>query len=449
MPIVVKELEFSETDALAFVTVSLNGVTPGKADVYCNDAYVKVNFPPFLFEADLFALVDPDASTAVVGDGAVKLTLAKVETGLWNQLRPSDMTKEDLRKRRQEAQDRAQERAKSAQEEKAKRKQEEHYKLVKQQIEVERAARLEIENLKKQEAERFESSISEWKNSLSSTQQVPGQHQADPVTQDVEEEDILLDSTVGRIDTVVRSSANQQRVDSKIFEDDHDSEASEAEFTEEEMAMLKQKVERQMKAKFKSQIRPPPRQSANIVVTFTDRGALPTPVARESEDAKWKVRINEAYVKDAQTRSALVEEPLDLNEKNPIFLKDKGNAFLKRGDFQGAINAYTAALDLDDSQYTCFSNRAICHLKLGNFKACHEDCSASIELVAAGRTATNNLTPDEKQHLAKMYARRGAVSGMQQEWKSAEDDYLQALALDPSNEALKRDLEEIRNAKRP
>ncbi len=43
-----------------------------------NDSYLKVNFPPYLFELDLLHPIDHQASIASVGNGVVKFTLAKV-----------------------------------------------------------------------------------------------------------------------------------------------------------------------------------------------------------------------------------------------------------------------------------------------------------------------------------------------------------------------------------
>ncbi len=45
-----------------------------------------MNFPPFIFEADLYAAVNDKTSTAVVGDGAVVFTLNKLEALIWGQL---------------------------------------------------------------------------------------------------------------------------------------------------------------------------------------------------------------------------------------------------------------------------------------------------------------------------------------------------------------------------
>lgn len=46
----------------------------------------KVNFPPYLFEADLHAEVDHANSKATVGNGTVVFTLPKTVPGLWPEL---------------------------------------------------------------------------------------------------------------------------------------------------------------------------------------------------------------------------------------------------------------------------------------------------------------------------------------------------------------------------
>ena len=40
------------------ISLPLNGVKSAKADIYSNDLYIKVSFPPFLCEIDLLNPVD-------------------------------------------------------------------------------------------------------------------------------------------------------------------------------------------------------------------------------------------------------------------------------------------------------------------------------------------------------------------------------------------------------
>ncbi|XP_030830339.1 sperm-associated antigen 1 [Strongylocentrotus purpuratus] len=71
-----------------------------------------------------------------------------------------------------------------------------------------------------------------------------------------------------------------------------------------------------------------------------------------------------------------------------VSLKDDGNDFFKQGQYGDANDRYSKAimtLEKDREVYpmglsTLFSNRASCHLKSGDPKACVEDCTSALEL---------------------------------------------------------------------
>ncbi|KAJ1558162.1 Dynein assembly factor 4, axonemal, partial [Cladochytrium tenue] len=296
----------------------------------------------------------------------------------------------------------------------ATRKHEEHYKLVQQQIDVERAARAQIEEMKLAEKADFEASLDDWKAELRTAKA----SNIAPGTVRPESQDGFPDSLPEKT-----SRPNPGRADSKMhLADDaaadlhatgiepgaeesgkenpteNEPDDNTEDLTEEELRAIKAKVQRQLKMKglVAAAPRRPPREAANVPVFFTDRGALPTAVARETEDAKWKVRIGEAWLRDAAERktAAASDEPFNLAEKNPIFLKDKGNAFLRRGDLDSAINAYTAALALEDSLQVCHANRALCHLRRGEPEACVDDCTRALELLRLQQEQQQQQQPE-------------------------------------------------------
>lgn len=60
------------------------------------------------------------------------------------------------------------------------------------------------------------------------------------------------------------------------------------------------------------------------------------------------------------------------------------NAWPAQGNFGGAVNAYSRALQLEPPDAApLLSNRAVAHLKLGDAAACRADCSEAVELVKA------------------------------------------------------------------
>ncbi|KAI8827588.1 hypothetical protein BJ741DRAFT_629778 [Chytriomyces cf. hyalinus JEL632] len=445
MPLVVKTEDFTETAERVFVSVPLNGVHSSKADIYANDSYIKINFPPFFYEADLLHQVDTEDSEAVVGDGCVKFNLRKVEDKLWRSLKPDagELSAEEMKTRRADAFKRDHERVEKQKKEKAIKKREEHYRLIQEQLNVERAEKAKFEHARLEEQRAAEEGIQQWKDAMASKKSI----QATPVRNAERTVSSKAISNVAKVDSAIFDT---DKVEEETIESNTQIpvEAIEEESDDDDIDMeaIKAKVRKEMD-KLKGS-KPQPRETGTINFTFTSRGLIPTSTARESEDVKWVHRINQAYEKDAKSRRDNLFDPLSVDEKNPIFLKDKGNAFFKTGNYQGAINAYTAALDLDPQFSSCLSNRAVCHLKLGAYNECIQDCTLALSVtnqeheILSDRdsVAAMSAKPAHDAVQVKVYVRRAAALNLLGRVSDAVKDYEKAIALDPRNDELKEDL---------
>ncbi|SCU80056.1 LADA_0B04808g1_1 [Lachancea dasiensis] len=60
--------------------------------------------------------------------------------------------------------------------------------------------------------------------------------------------------------------------------------------------------------------------------------------------------------------------------------KNQGNVFIKEKKFNEAVESYSKALELDDTQSIYYSNRAFARVKLDNFLTALEDCNRALEL---------------------------------------------------------------------
>mmetsp|Transcript_16704 Transcript_16704/g.16005 ORF Transcript_16704/g.16005 Transcript_16704/m.16005 type:complete len:96 (+) Transcript_16704:476-763(+) len=58
---------------------------------------------------------------------------------------------------------------------------------------------------------------------------------------------------------------------------------------------------------------------------------------------------------------------IDIEDKDPVWLKDKGDHFFKRNDYMSAINAYTKAIEFDKEFLMCRLNRSSAYLKVRAF----------------------------------------------------------------------------------
>lgn len=103
---------------------------------------------------------------------------------------------------------------------------------------------------------------------------------------------------------------------------------------------------------------------------------------------------------------------------------------------RSAINAYSSALDLDDSLTICFANRSVCYLKLHFFGECRLDCTAGIKLLEedAGSSDLSKIDPAntervvsiaaDKNMMIKLLMRRGSASCQLGLFQESVDDYL-------------------------
>jgi len=66
---------------------------------------------------------------------------------------------------------------------------------------------------------------------------------------------------------------------------------------------------------------------------------------------------------------------IEIEDKDPVWLKDKGDHFFKRADYTGAINAYSKALQADPEFLSGRLNRATTFIKLRAFEMCIDDCN--------------------------------------------------------------------------
>ncbi|XP_022097392.1 dynein assembly factor 4, axonemal-like [Acanthaster planci] len=390
MPITVRDYTWDETETSVHVDVPLKGVKASKVDIFSTDEYLKVNFPPYLFEVVLFQPVDDSKGTAQVGDGTITFSLQKRQPGLWNRLiSPNSDDKELMKSKRQAAIDAAHRKAQQEKQQQQEEKRERDRTALKEQMRLENEERQRIESIKEAERQKATEDFEKWK--------------AEQLEAEKEREETQGKNDVGIFDDEEALPTIGTRPGSKD----------------------------EKPAEVKSQ--PPPRSSGNIQVRFTPR-VFPTPL-RES-----KVEAEEEWLrKQAEARRVVdVDDPdLTEEEKNPVWLKDKGDGFFKSGNYLAAVNAYNLAVRLDSKLPSVYSNRATCHLKLRNFIKCIEDCSKALDLL------TPPVEANAKSRL-RAHVKRGTAFCELELYVEGLQDYEAALKLDPKNAQLIVDTKKIR-----
>jgi dyslexia susceptibility 1 candidate gene 1 protein len=66
---------------------------------------------------------------------------------------------------------------------------------------------------------------------------------------------------------------------------------------------------------------------------------------------------------------------IDIEDKDPVWLKDKGDHFYNRNDYQSAVNAYSKALEFDKNFMMGRLNRATTWIRIRAFENCIADCN--------------------------------------------------------------------------
>jgi len=222
---------------------------------------------------------------------------------------------------------------------------------------------------------------------------------------------------------------------------------------EKELKKLGQRYYKSVKTEEKKL--PPPIRGFNqrINITFTPRDR-PT-AARESEDEKYRNHMKRQRAIKASLDK--LHDSKGIEEESAVYLKEKGNIFYKHEDYEGAINAYTSALELEPENIGCLSNRSACYLKLKKYEECLKDCDKAITTLKAIKDefehGANNAEPitvpftrTHELALMKLLIRRGATHVTNKKYQEALNDYNEALTYDKHNETILHDIEQIKKA---
>jgi dyslexia susceptibility 1 candidate gene 1 protein len=140
---------------------------------------------------------------------------------------------------------------------------------------------------------------------------------------------------------------------------------------------------------------------------------------------------------------------IDIEDKDPLWLKDKGDHFFNRNDYQSAINAYTKALEFDKEFLMARLNRATTWLKIRAFQNCVLDCQDIEDQLA-------KLPDSEKEDdfypklQARLLVKRGAGYYWLSQYEKAAEDLEKAasyrgLFTDAEVRELEKDVARIRN----
>ncbi|XP_022435261.1 dynein assembly factor 4, axonemal isoform X2 [Delphinapterus leucas] len=354
MPLQVSDYSWQQTRTAVFISVPLRGVSVRDADVFCTENYLKVNCPPFLFEVFLYAPIDDESSKAKIGNDTIVFTLHKKEAAMWETLSLSGVDKEMMQRIREKSILQAQESAKEAMEAKASARREDQKYTLNVMMKIEEEERKRIEDMKENERIKATKELETWKEHQRKAEEhkiVQREEKLYQQEKQSEEERKKLKHKGLTRNSVSRNLATKGRNSEIIFFE-----------------------------KLKEDSIPAPRSVGSIKINFTPR-VFPTAL-RESQVAAEEEWLH----KQAEARRAMntdIPELCDLKEeeKNPEWLKDKGNKLFATENYLAAINAYNLAIRLNNKIPLLYLNRAACHLKLKNLHKAIEDSSKAYRIM--------------------------------------------------------------------
>ncbi|KAK9513230.1 hypothetical protein VZT92_026779 [Zoarces viviparus] len=109
-------------------------------------------------------------------------------------------------------------------------------------------------------------------------------------------------------------------------------------------------------------------------------------------------------------------------------LKQEGNEFVKKGQYQDALGKYTECLKLKPEECAIYTNRALCYLKLERFAEAKQDCDAALR-----------VEPTNK----KAFYRRALANKGLKDYLACSSDLQEVLQQDPNVQEAEKELEEV------
>ncbi|XP_018577315.1 dynein assembly factor 4, axonemal-like [Anoplophora glabripennis] len=324
MPIIINDYKWKQTTNDIMIFVALKGVLERNADITISKRYIKVKFEKYFFEAILLHPIDAHNSQCKITDTTVIFELKKNENITWESLQPDIPKKEKLDLKKQLLEEeyvRIQEQEK----EKINKKAELKRVAVREQIELDSNEREKIEEIKNWEKTNALGDIDQWS------------------------------AGIGENFKKIKKGNKQNLTNSN-----------------------KQKtITHPLKTIKSPEFIPQPRRTKTLEIDFTPR-EFPTPSRESKLDEE-----NEWLMKQTQARrsAGFISEDIRPEERNPQFLKAKGDQFLKNKNYLGAISAYSFGIKIASKFVDLHIARSEAHLLVGNFNKAIQDCSTALDLL--------------------------------------------------------------------
>ena len=470
-----KNYDWNETNNSVTITFPLlYKIDKKKFDYTITDSYIKLNLyqmKQFHF-IDLKEEIDIDTSQIILEENKIIFNLVKKENKLWKKLE-SDLTKEELKERRKKANERLEENIKQKRELAENKKKEFEKFVVDKSIKIDDNFREELRNKKQEEKTMAEKDLYKFVDKIDNNK-ITEEKNEDEDDNIVNEENINNNANINQKieeeknneeineDDNIKTTENENKTKHILEQDPYENEKeiekevkpikhniesrrNQIFFDEEKEKSKKGKEDKEQPLKIES----PMVASTNFQNTIK---ALLDKKDREIEKEKQKnnetnaqapnirkqetikVNLTKKLIPTFSARESLAKEPpypkskkyvpeknylgQEIDEKNPIWAKQRGDNFYNNKDYSSAINAYNNALDLDPNFHKVLINRGTCYMCLGQFDQALNDFYKAIDLI-------NSIDKKERSDafydrinvraLSKIYA----IHALRQEYQKA------------------------------
>ena len=465
-----KNYDWNETNTGVTITFPLlYKIDKKKFDYQITDSYIKLNLyqmKQFHF-IDLMGEIYVDSSKIVFEENKIIFNLSKKENGLWKKLE-SNLPKEELKERRKKANERLEESIKQKRELAINKKKEFEKFVVDQSIKIDDERREEIRTKKQEEKTAAEKDLYKFVNKIDNRKL---NEDDDGDEDDKNNENINQKFEESKNNEIIDEEENKKEGDSKEennepsepkkyrLEEDPYKDEKET-FKREEIkdpTPIKHNIESRRNQIFsdedknkKTKEEKPIKIESPLVTENNFQNTLKALINKEEKKKEppkpqptnirkqetIKVNLTKKMIPTFAARESLAKEPpypkskkyvpeknylgQEIDEKNPIWAKQKGDNFYNNKDYRSAINAYNNALDLDPHFHKVLINRGTSYMCLGEFDLALNDFNRAIDLInAIDKKERSDAFYDRinVKALSKMYA----VYALRQEYQKSLD----------------------------
>ena len=434
-----KNYDWNETnESVTIIFPLLYKIDKKKFDYTITDSYIKLNLyqmKQFHF-IDLMGEINPDSSQIILEENKIIFNLIKKENSLWKKLE-SSLSKDELKERRKKANERLEENIKKKRELAENKKKEFEKFVVEKSIKIDDNFREELRNKKEEEKTNAEKDLYKFVERIDNNNNKINEEE----NEDEDDDKNINNNNINNINQNIEEEKNNEEIDNKgntkdtnikyKLEKDPYENNKEPE-KEKDIKPIKHSIEsrrnqifldeldtKSKKSKTKDinnntqeqplKIESPMVASTNFQNTIQ---ALLDKKEKDSEKEKnpqqenpsnirkqetIKVNLTKKLIPTFSARESLAKEPpypkskkyvpeknylgQEIDEKNPIWAKQRGDNFYNNKDYSSAINAYNNALDLDPYFHKVLINRGTCYMCLGQFDQALNDFYRAIDLI--------------------------------------------------------------------